>query len=668
MVRVSTLMVEDNLADAELLQEELDTYEGASFTIQHVQTLRGACELLDKDRFDLIFLDLSLPDSLGLDTLATIRSRESRVPVIVMTGLDDHEIALYAARMRASNYLVKGGYSLETLKDSIRDALERWAAEGASLRTDEDPIELILAESDLSHRGTRAVDRERALLAAAVSSADDLVIITDRNSVILYVNPAFSRVTGFTQQEALGNNASLVGSGEHDVEFYERMYGQLESEGIWKGEFINRRKSGELVRMDATITCVPGADGEIENYVMVSRDVTALSELQQQLNRTMRLNAIGKLVGGIAHDFNNVLQAVLSYGSVLVERTRTESPELHPYATGVVDAATRAARLTRQLLAFGRSQPLRPEVLDLNDLIAGAADLLKRLLGEDILLELALDRTLPPIEIDPGQVEQIVVNLCVNAREAMPGGGHLRIATTAATLSPDCGKTHGWAEAGDYVLLTVSDTGEGIAPETMDHLFEPFYSTKPEGSGLGLASVYGIVKQHRGLIHCESSPGDGAKFYLYFPVAQVVPVEAPPEPEGGEGGDEEVALSGEARVLVAEDDPTLASIAQMLLEGAGFTVTVARDGEEAWEELCYSVEPFALVLCDMVMPRTGGLELMERVAASPTIHPKPRFLMSSGYNRRLDDRWPGAPSEVEYLQKPYTPAELLLTVRRMLKQ
>lgn len=674
MKSVSTLMVEDNSADADLLSEELEALCETHFAIERVQTLAGARELMGRRHFDLILLDLSLPDSLGLDTLAAIRASDSLTPVIVLTGLDDQEAALFAARLKANDYLVKGNYSAETLSDSIQRALAQ--VRGRDNKLCQDLLELVVehkfaqggkggAPFEQERMPRRAMEKERALLAAAVSSADDPVIVTDRRSTILYVNPAFSRVTGYSQQEALGNNPSMLKSGAHDAGFFAQIYRALHDHGTWNGQLMNRRKNGEFSCMDATITCMRDEHGEIENYVMVSRDITDFTEMQRQLNQSMRLNAIGQLAGGIAHDFNNVLQVILSYGSFLAEETRgSELKYINSYAMGICDAARRAANLTRQLLAFGRKQTLRTIVLDLNDLVESAAHLLERLIGEDVILSLCLDRALPHINVDPTQIEQIVMNLCVNARDAMPLGGEIRIATYPVDLDIDFCQSRAWASEGSFVCMEVSDTGTGMAPDVLDRIFEPFFTTKEEGkgSGMGLASVYGIVKQQKGLIHCTSEPGSGTSFFIYFPVA----AEGERLPAAGAEPLEAVPEPADARILVAEDDALVALLARTLLESAGFSVTIARDGQSAFEELLASPEPYALVLSDVIMPRTGGMELLDLVMDAPEIDPKPRFLLCSGYSAGLVAWRKETHSSFEFLQKPYAPAELLMTVRKLL--
>jgi len=671
--QISTLIVENNLTDAGLLADMLRSMNGVAVSVDHVATLQDAIKCLERSLFTLIILDLSVPDSAGLDTLAAIRAQDPTTPVIVLTGIEDRDVKVFAARMKANAYLVKGHFNSDELFRSIRKTLARDGA-GEDGGASEDSLELVVARdaqdssgtySEFDHVVRRAVEKERTLLAAAVSGVNDPIIVTDKNSVILYVNPAFSRVTGYTQHEALGKNARFLGSGEHDREFFKAMYATLRAGNAWSGQLVNRRKSGELMRMDVTVTGIRDGQGEIEYYVMVSRDVTDFLELQRQLNKSMRLNAIGQLAGGIAHEFNNVLQVILSSGAALAEETKANQLGLNRYATGIVDAAKRAANLTRQLLVFGRRQPLQVERLDLNSLVEAVVRLLKPLIGEDIVVGMDLTPTLPMVEVDAALIEEIITNLFVNARDAMPEGGEIRIATDRVTLDSKFCKSQAWATEGDFVRLTVTDSGSGMTPEVLDQIFEPFFTTKKEGgsAGMGLASVYGMVKQQKGLIHCDSKLGTRTTFQIYFPAAAAL------EPDGEEPLAEATGDAADlnARILVAEDDPFVANLSATLLEGAGYRVTIVADGQAAFQELLAASEPYRLVLTDVVMPKMGGIELMALVMASSDIAPKPLFLLSTGYNSGAIEEKISPDMRYEYVQKPYSPADLLMLVRKMLR-
>ena len=667
MRTISTLLVDGDPGSADRLADDLDSIDWARFSVIRAMTLLDAEESISNRHFDLILLSPTLSANAECDTLAAFRTWAPQTPLVALNDIRAGD----RGQIVSAGRLVEGPEQTdrETLSQAIRCALDELRAhpwkDGSR-----NPLELIaLRDGDGKEvpgeaSALRAVEQERALLAAAVSSAHDPVIITDRSSTILYVNPAFSRVTGYTAQEVLGGNPRILQSGEHDQEFFEEMYRVLGEDRAWNGHLTNRRKNGEIVRMDATITCLRDSGGEIAHYVMVSRDITDFTALQRQLNQSMRLNAIGQLAGGIAHDFNNVLQVILSYGSFLRDETRSaELRRFNEYAVGICDAAKRDSDLTRQLLAFGRRQPLRTERVDLNSIIHSTTHLVDRLIGENIILVPSLDVAIPQINVDPTQIEQIIMNLCVNARDALPTGGEIRISTAAVELGNAFCRQNAWASPGKFVRLLVSDTGTGMPPELLDHIFEPFFTTKDEvsGTGMGLASVYGIVKQQKGLIYCESAPGKGTAFSIYFPASSAeedTETSAPPKDCSGP--------PRSARILIAEDDQVVATLAQTLLEGAGFNVTVAPDGHAAFEELLLSEEPYALVLSDVIMPRKGGVELLDLVMGASEIAPKPRFLLCSGYSPEVLERANAARSSFEFLQKPFSPAELLMTVRRML--
>jgi len=670
MNTISTLLVNDNLDESERVLSALGSISERAFGILRAQNLREARYAMRRQSFDLILLSLSLADSHGHDTLVAVRACVPETPLIVLTPHMDPELSAASTQHGAVNCLVHREQEPGSLARSIRMALNN---AGFQFVDDTDVALLdrfidggnAAGDTPDEEAALRGRMKERALFAAAVSSAKDPVIITDRHSAILYVNPAFARVTGFTAREVLGQNPRILQSGEHDRAFYTEMYRVAAGDGSWSGHLINHKKDGEVFHMDATMTCLRDEAGEIEFYVMVSRDVTDFTELQRQLNQSMRLKAIGQLAGGIAHDFNNVLQVILSYGSFMLDETGSEGDQrLNTYARGICDAARRASDLTRQLLAFGRRQPLHTETVDMNLLVKSATTLVERLIGENIILKLALNPDIPPIHVDPAQIEQIVMNLCVNARDAMPDGGEIAISTTRVELGRDFCRQNAWASPGDYVRLVVRDTGSGMPPHVLEHIFEPFFTTKDEsaGTGMGLASVYGIVMQQKGLVHCESAPGKGTALSIYFPAAREEKRRGP----GNLSVMDDAGKEQRARILVAEDDQLVAALARTLLEGAGYEVTVAADGQSAFQELRVSTEPYALVLSDVIMPRTTGVELMELVMSTGEIAPKPKFLLCSGYSPQVLERTGALRSSFEFLQKPYSPAELLMRVRKML--
>ena len=377
----------------------------------------------------------------------------------------------------------------------------------------------------------RAAEESRARLTMAVEQAGESIVVTDTRGTIQYVNPAFERITGYEQMEVIGQTPRILKSGRHDAAFYRNMWQILLRGEIWRGTFLNKRKDGILYEEDAVISPVRDPSGQVVNYVAVKRDVTDVRRMEEQLRQSQKMEAVGRLAGGVAHDFNNLLTAISGYSDLLLHRLPDYST-LRRDVEEIRKAGDRAAALTRQLLAFSRRQVLQPKVLDLNAVVTKMGEMLRRLIGEDIELSTDLSPSLSRVKADPGQIEQVIVNLAVNARDAMPDGGRVTIATADAELSPAYAAAHPGVRPGPHVLLSVADTGQGMSDETQAHLFEPFFTTKErgKGTGLGLATVYGIVQQSGGHIRVNSAADRGSTFLIYLPR-----VEAPEECAQGDG-------------------------------------------------------------------------------------------------------------------------------------
>ena len=364
--------------------------------------------------------------------------------------------------------------------------------------------------------GLGATERERLL--AAIDQVGESVVITALDGTITYVNPAFEAVTGYARAEVVGKNPRLLKSGVQSPEVYRTLWDTVASGKTWQGRLVNRRKDGRLYTEDATISPVRDAAGVVTSYVGVKRDITRELELEAQLRQAQRMESIGRLAGGVAHDFNNLLSVILSYtGFALTALPKGHA--LHEDLLEVQLAGERAAALTRQLLAFSRKQVLRPVVLDLGQVLSEMEKLLRRTLGEDIELSLVQAPELAVVRADPGQIEQVLLNLAINARDAMPHGGRLTITTGNVELDAAHAERHPGAQPGPHVMLAVSDTGVGIDEQTQTRIFEPFFTTKEpgKGTGLGLSTVHGIVQQSGGSITVTSSPGQGASFQIYLP-------------------------------------------------------------------------------------------------------------------------------------------------------
>jgi PAS domain S-box-containing protein len=416
-------------------------------------------------------------------------------------------------------------------------------------------------------------------------------------------------------------------------------------------------------RVGGTVHIIANATGrfdpqgkleEIRGYLF---DNTGLKELEEQLRQAQKIEAIGVLAGGIAHDFNNILTAINGYSELLVTHLQDDET-MRSYAREIERAGNRAASLTRQLLAFSRKQLLRPQEVNVNRLVIDLERMLRRIIGEGVRLETELDPGLHPVVIDPGQLEQVIMNLAVNSRDAMPGGGTLRLVTSNVVLNEEFVSRHVGSRPGAYVLLEVGDTGVGMDQATRERIFEPFFTTKEvgKGTGLGLATVYGIVKQSGGYIGVESEPGKGSTFRIYLPLPAVSRVQAEQDRERAGGG------RGNETVLLVEDETAVRSMLYSSLKGYGYRVIQAADGEEALRLFEQGTEPVHLLLTDVVMPRMNGEELAEEITRRDG---RVKVLFMSGYTDR-EIHWRSAPpDDRSYLQKPFTPDQLVRRVREL---
>jgi signal transduction histidine kinase/CheY-like chemotaxis protein len=381
-----------------------------------------------------------------------------------------------------------------------------------------------------------------------------------------------------------------------------------------------------------------------------------LRRTEGQLLKSQRLEAVGRLAGGIAHDFNNLLGVILGYSDLMAAEVEPGSSLERPLES-IQAAATRAADLTRQLLAFSRRQIIAPQILDLNGIVLEMDRMLRRLIGEAIEVETRLAPDLAPVEADPSQIEQVVMNLVVNARDAMPAGGRLSIETANVLFDEAYVRTHADTRPGSYVMLAVADTGEGMDAETSGRVFEPFFTTKDTGTGLGLSTVYGIVKQSGGTIQVYSEPGQGTTFKVYLPQAVG---EARPVPVAPRLSD---APQGTETLLVAEDEPMLRELEARILRAAGYRVLVAGDGQEALQVCATHEGEIHLLITDVVMPGMGGRELADRAVV---LRPDLRVLFASGHTDDAIVRDGRLDAGLPFIQKPFVAAELLTAVRRLL--
>ena len=497
---------------------------------------------------------------------------------------------------------------------------------------------------------------EKDRLVAAIEQSWDAVVVTDVDANIQYVNQTFERVTGYTRDELVGKNPRVLQSGRQDAAFYREMWERLSNGNPFFGRMVNKRKDGQLFTEDASISPVKNAEGRIVNFVGVKRDITERLKMEDRLAHSQKMETVGRLAGGVAHDFNNMLSVILGNAELLKEGLPADSV-LHEEVAAIINAAKRSSEITRQLLAFARKQIVKPQLLDLNEAIESCLKLLRRLIGENIELVWKPHPAPCRIKIDPVQVDQVLTNLCVNARDAIPDVGTITIETSLTTCSADVCALHEGCSPGEFVLLTVSDTGEGMTPEVMAHAFEPFFSTKSlgEGTGLGLATVHGIVTQNGGFVVAESRLGAGAAFRLHFPhqrQSDEAPSRAAPavEPRG----------RGQT-VLIVEDETMLLQLGATMLRSLGYRVLAADGPEVALACVQNHPGPIDLLLTDVVMSGMNGKELADRIRA---IHPAMSVLFMSGYTAEVIASRGVLDRDVHFISKPFTRYDLAVHLAR----
>ncbi|HEX6536094.1 MAG TPA: PAS domain S-box protein [Gemmatimonadaceae bacterium] len=483
----------------------------------------------------------------------------------------------------------------------------------------------------------------------------DAIFSLDTDGRFLSANPACEVVSGYRPDELIGESFAALVVPE-DLEVANASFGSAVAGEATRYEASIRHRSGRRVRTGVTNVpiivggCVVGVFG-------IAKDRSVQHELEEQLRQAQKLEAVGRLAGGIAHDFNNLLLVIQSYGAFATEQLSVGSP-VRADLGEILKAADRAAALTGQLLAFSRQQVLQPSRLDVNEIVSGVATMLRRVIGEDIMLETELAPSLWPVHADPGQLEQVILNLAVNARDAMPRGGTLRLRTTNVSVGPTAARVRPGLEVGEYVSLTVEDTGVGISPAVLPNIFEPFYTTKGtgKGTGLGLATAYGIVTQSDGYIFADSTPGEGSRFTVLLPRV------AGAQPNDAGGPAASTSPGGTETILLVEDDTSVRTVVRRQLEQLGYRVRAARNGFEALE-IAAAAERIDLVLTDVVMPELGGRELVDRLRAR---RPALRVVYMSGYTDDEILRRGVMQSGTAFLEKPFTQPGLASAIRHAL--
>jgi PAS domain S-box-containing protein len=604
---------------------------GMDWDLVRVESRDAFVAALEEGGFHLVVSDYSLPSFNGLDALRETRKRRPELAFLFFTGTLGEERAVEALRAGATDFVAK------ERRDRLAPALRR-----------------ALKEAEERSARRQAEEQYRLLFD---SNPHPMWVFDAETLAFLAVNDATVQHYGYSRSEFLGMTIKDLRPPEEVPALMEELKSLSWPGSDWLRVWKHRKKDGSLI--DAETGSNPIAFQGRQAVLVLAHDVTEKKKLEAQLLQSQKMEAIGQLAGGVAHDFNNLLGVITGYTDLLLTDLGAQHPGIRR-AEQIRKAADRAAGLTRQLLAFSRKQVLQPKVLDLNAVVLDVEKMLQRLIGEDIQLVTVLSEALGRVKADPGQIEQVIVNLAVNARDAMPKGGKLIIETADIDLDGHYAGTRDEVRPGPYAMLAVSDTGHGMDAETMSHIFEPFYTTKEEGkgTGLGLSTVFGIVKQSDGNVGVYSEVGQGTTFRVYLPrvndngeVTAVVAALPEPRPARGE------------TILLVEDAELLRVMVQEMLETAGFDVLVGGSPEEALAVVEAHSGPIHLLLTDVIMPRMSGPQVAERLKA---VWPEVKVLYMSGYTDEAIVHHGVLKGGTHFLQKPFSREALLRRVSEVL--
>jgi two-component system, cell cycle sensor histidine kinase and response regulator CckA len=635
------LYVEDSPEDRDLVIQRLRR-EGLVFEITCVKTQKDFRAELEKQHFDLVLSDYALPSFDGMTALGLTRKLHPEIPFLLVSGTLGEERAVESLKSGATDYLLKT--HLQRLGPAVRRALQE------------------ARERKRRHEAEESLKESEARFRLLAENIDEVFWLTDtRKSEMLYINPTYEKIWGRTCESLYKNPGDwLAAIHPDDRERIREAARTRQALGSYDETYRIVRPDGSIRWIRDRACPIHEESGEVYRVVGTAEDITEKRSLEERYRQSQKMEAIGQLAGGVAHDFNNLLTVIRGNAELVLMGNEQLDAQYTEYLTQVVDAAQRAANLTRQLLAFSRKQMLQSQTLNLNSVVANLVKLLNRVIGEDIQLQCNYDTQQAHVLADPGMMEQVLMNLVVNARDAMPRGGKLIISSDLITFDEGAIRLHPEARPGAFACLAVSDTGMGIEPENLARIFEPFFTTKEpgKGTGLGLATVYGIVKQHLGWIEVASRPGAGTTFKIYLPA-----VEPPKAQEAGKTA-EARPRGGSETVLLVEDEDSLRRLARRTLETFGYKVIEAASGPEAikiWES---EAEEIDLLLSDVVMP--GGILGRELGRMLRAKKPGLKVLFMSGYSPD-QARPPQLSGDTSFfLQKPFRSALLAETVRKCL--
>ncbi len=629
------LVLEDSPSDAKLTLHKIKE-ANLEIVADVAGDSRQFIEHFQGKSYDIVLGDYRLPGWTGLDAVRWLRSSGHKIPFILVTGTLGDELAVQCIKEGANDYVLKD--KLDRLPFAIRRALEEH-----ELRQDRDRAERDLRRSEEQFR-------------SIVEGAPFGICQMDENGQILLANSALVTMLGHVNEADL-LNIDTMGQVNRDAEAMRKALAQFQRQPSQaRVELTWRQKEGREIFVRLAGTCVHGAAGGKAIYNVFVEDMTQQRALENQFQQAQKMEAIGKLAGGVAHDFNNLLM-IIGASADFTEQNKYNPEKITKYVHQIQSATTIAASVTRQLLMFSRKQVLERHVQDLNQIMKDLSKMLPRLLGEDVRLSVHLEPDLRMVNIDRGHIEQVVMNLAVNARDAMPNGGNISITTANVSVDDKHAQNYPGLKLppGNYVRFSAKDTGIGMNEETKAQIFEPFFTTKErgKGTGLGLSTVYGLVEQNGGKILVESQLGKGSTFTIYFPCADG------PEVVRSRPQRAKPSVNGSETVLFVEDEVALREIAREYLQSRGYAMLLAANGDEALNICRNYKSTIQILVTDLVMPGMPGLEFAQKALE---IHPEMRVIYVSGYTDRPLDIQNLVPDAI-FLQKPFDLADLGQQIR-----
>ncbi|HXG30108.1 MAG TPA: response regulator [Thermodesulfobacteriota bacterium] len=626
------LHLEDNPDDAELIRSML-MKEGIVCDVVRVENQRDFLTALEQGQIDLVLSDYSLPSLDGISALKMMRERYPDLPFIFVSGVIDEELAIETIKSGATDYVLK--HRLSRLVSAVRRAL-----------------------SEVEERAERKRAEEKVRqMATLLDIATDAIIVQDMDHIMIFWNKSAGRLYGWTEEEVLGRRADEIYYRGGSSEFEEAVKITKEK-GEWKGELHHVTKEGREVILQSRWTLVRDDEGKPKWILIVNTDITERKRMESQLLRAQRMESIGTLAGGIAHDLNNILQPIIMAIGILRQEYGDEKNR--KLLDTIEASARRGANLVKQVLSFARGEEGEHTVLQMRHLIPEIEKIVKETFPKSIDIHTDTSRDLWTILGDPTQLHQVLMNLCVNARDAMPNGGTLTISAENLLIDENYAQTNIDARVGPYVVITVSDTGIGIPPEIIDRIFEPFFTTKgpDKGTGLGLSTTFGIVKGHGGFINVYSEVGKGTRFMVYLPA-----IETSQTKEARARREKGLPLGNGELILVVDDEASILEITRATLETYGYRVITASDGVEAIALYIENQKEIKAVILDMMMPIMDGAAT---IRALRRIDPGVKVIAVSGLKGNEGATMVSESEVKAFLSKPYTAESLLKTLHGIL--